>query len=485
MYAGGGGGGAAHDLRMSVVATVFRLGYGSATSSPPPSSVTIRGSTYKTDRWFNVPPNVLEATSRGLHMQKDHPISITRKILEASFPPPTYRCHHALSPVVTTEQNFDSLGFPRDHPGRARSDTYYVNATTLLRTHTSAHQADTFRADESDGYLIAADVYRRDAIDSSHYPVFHQMEAARSWDRRLVPDGDVAAAIMRDVELLPRHGVEVEDDTPAFHPERNPLQGEHHSPAEAQAITAHLKRSLENMVVDVFSRAERARAALDGAEVRRPAEGEGEGEGAEEPLRMRWVEASFPFTSPSWELEVYYAGDWLEMLGSGVVRQHLYIDAGVPHKLGWAFGIGIDRLAMLLFRIPDIRLFWSRDRRFLSQFEGVEDNLDGLRSFVPFSKYPPAPRDLSFWLPRSSRDGAAGDAFHENDVMEIVRSVGGDTVEEVKQFDAFTHPKTGRESRAYRIVYRSWDRTLTSSETNELHDRVCEALTRELGVTLR
>lgn len=374
---------------------------------------------------------------------------------------------------MSTLQNFDSLGFPPNHPGRALTDTYYINKETLLRTHTSAHQADTFRANASDGYLIAADVYRRDAIDKSHYPVFHQMEGARSWDRNTVPNGDVAAAVWKDIEKLPKHDVVVEDPNPPFHAERNPLQEGHHSEAEAEAIGVHLKRSLETMVIDVFTRAKAAALKEDPNFV-------------DEPLQMRWVEAYFPFTSPSWELEVYYAGDWLEVLGCGVVKQDIFNNADVPSRLGWAFGCGIDRIAMLLFKIPDIRLFWSQDRRFLSQFTGVSDNLDQLKRFEPFSKYPPCPKDVSFWLSQaSSAGGSTKGAFHENDVMEIVRNVAGDVVEDVRLLDEFTHPKTGRKSMAYRIVYRSLERTLTNTEANTFHEQVRKALVKDLGVELR
>ena len=400
-------------------------------------------------------------------------MSITRQIIQSNFPTPTFKYHNEFHPVVSTKQNFDSLGFPANHPGRAPSDTYYINDTTLLRTHTSAHQADTFRANESAGYLISADVYRRDAIDRSHYPAFHQMEGAMSWDRNQAPQGDVASVIMQDLEKLPRHGVVVEDPNPPWHSERNPVQEGHHSAAEAEAVGAHLKRSLENMVVDIFSRAKAAAIKADPNFV-------------DEPLRMRWVEAYFPFTSPSWELEVYYAGDWLEVLGCGVVKQDLFSNADVPSKLGWAFGIGIDRIAMLLFKIPDIRLFWSRDERFLSQFEGVSDNLDKLKLFTPFSKYPPSQRDVSFWL--SSTSAAGGNTkgtFHENDVMELVRNVAGDVVEDVRLIDEFTHPKTGRKSMAYRIVYRSLERTLTTEEANQFHETVRQSLVQELGVELR
>ncbi len=199
-----------------------------SSSSPPPASatITVDGRTYSTDNWFNAPANVVAAASRRLHLQKDHPIAITRQIIESCFPPPTFRYVNSLHPVVSTFQNFDSLGFPPDHPGRQRSDTYYLNRDTLLRTHTSAHELETFRANASRGFLLSADVYRRDEIDRTHYPVFHQMEGARTWDRREQADehGDLAAAIRRDLAALPEHGIAVEDPHPPFDAERNPRQ---------------------------------------------------------------------------------------------------------------------------------------------------------------------------------------------------------------------------------------------------------------------
>lgn len=440
------------------------------------STVEIDGRTFTKDSWYNAPANVIDAASRKLHLQKDHPVSITRQIIESVFPAPTYKYYNSFHPVVSVHENFDSLGFPPDHPGRARSDTYYINESTLLRTHTSAHEAAIFRANESDGYLISADVYRRDEVDRSHYPAFHQMEGARLWDRSKVPGGDVAAAVWADLEKLPEHSIRVEDPNPPFHPERNPMQTAYHSPEEAEAITAHLKRSLELMVVEIFTRAKRAAAAADP-------------DYKDEPLRVRWVEAYFPFTAPSFELEIYYAGDWLEVLGCGVTQQSMYINAGQPQQLGWAFGIGLERIAMLLFNIPDIRLFWSKDQRFLSQFAGVSDNLDLVRRFVPFSRHPECYKDVSFWLPSSSSAGGNTKAnahdFHENDLMELVRSVGGDVVEDVKLVDEFTHPKTGRKSLCYRINYRSLERTLTNAETNKMHSEVIEALVEKMGVEIR
>ncbi|KAF2114693.1 hypothetical protein BDV96DRAFT_613281 [Lophiotrema nucula] len=439
--------------------------------------VKIEDKIYQADEWMNTPSIILSNIPRRLHLQQDHPVAITRQLIESRFP--DYKTHNNLFPVVTVGQNFDSLGFPADHIGRSRTDTYYLNKSTVLRTHTSAHQADTFRANESAGYLISADVYRRDAVDRSHYPIFHQMEGARVWDRDALDAGkSFAQTVWEDVAKIPKHSITVEDPNPSFHSERNPLQ-DGHSAEEVEAMGAHLKRSLEDVVVAIFNAAKSAAADA----------GETPDTPADEPLKVRWVEAYFPFTSPSWELEVYWQGDWLEVLGCGIVKQSILDNAGVPNKLGWAFGIGLDRIAMLLYWIPDIRLFWSTDPRFLSQFSSTAP----IQRFVPFSKYPACFKDVSFWL-RSSTSAAGGLSrnatttshdFHENDVMEIARDVCGDLVEDVRLVDEFVHPKTGRRSMCYRTNYRSLERTLTNEETNELHGRFCQQLVEKLGVELR
>jgi len=82
----------------------------------------------------------------------------------------------SLSPFVTVKQNFDDLLIPPTHVSRSPSDTYYINKGAVLRTHTSAHQSQLIGAGKR-SFLVASDVYRRDEIDSSHYPVFHQVLA--------------------------------------------------------------------------------------------------------------------------------------------------------------------------------------------------------------------------------------------------------------------------------------------------------------------
>ncbi|CAN0512454.1 unnamed protein product, partial [Ectocarpus sp. 8 AP-2014] len=203
-----------------------------------------------------------------------------------------------------------------------------------------------------DRFLVCGDVYRRDEVDSTHYPVFHQMEGVR---------------ILTEEEAPARWDVS----------------------QRKEIANKDLKRGLEGLATNLFGNVE-----------------------------MRWVDAYFPFTTPSAELEILFRGKWMEVLGCGVIHDEVMDNAGRTGEIGWAFGLGLERLAMVLFSIPDIRLFWSEDPRFSSQFEAKT-----LTTFQPYSKYPPCYKDVTFWLPE--------DNFHNNDLFEVVRDVAGDLVEEV------------------------------------------------------
>ena len=152
-------------------------------------------------------------------------------------------------------------------------------------------------------------------------------------------------------------------------------------------------------------------------------------------------------------------------------------NGGVTDRIGWAFGLGLDCLAMLLFDIPDIRLFWSKDERFIEQFSSVGLDPKTNIMFKPFSKYPPCYKDIAFWLPKEN--------FNENDVHEVVRSSAGDLVEKVEPIDKFVHPKTEKDSHCYHITYRSTDRNITNKESNIIQDQIREMVVNELGVELR
>lgn len=135
----------------------------------------------------NVPDKVLDAVDAKLYHQKNHPLGIIKTKIEDFFvsqrhPKSTlqerfylpYEIRDSFSPIVTTKQCFDDLLTPADHVSRRKTDTYYINESQLLRTHTSAHQR-TMIEGGSNAFVVFGDVYRRDQIDATHYPVFHQV----------------------------------------------------------------------------------------------------------------------------------------------------------------------------------------------------------------------------------------------------------------------------------------------------------------------
>ena len=472
--------------------------------------ILIAGEPHELDHEANLSSGILPHLDRQLHMSEDHPLAITKALIESVFTPPKYKNYVHLNPVVTTVANFDVLEFPHDQQGRSKTDTYYLSKEKLLRTHTSAHQdelfrligkADQMRSGQHSGFTLVADVFRRDSIDRSHYPVFHQMEGAMTWKRDPKDPSAISKAIREDLEAIGKADLEVLD-VESFS-KTNPMQEGRHKPEEVDLVAKHLKASLEHVVVKAITAARQARGQTGSS-------------ADEEPIKARWVEAYFPFTAPSYELEVWWKGEWLELLGCGVVQQKLLNNADISDRIGWAWGVGIERLAMLLFGIPDIRLFWSEDPRFLNQFKKGT-----VSQFKPFSKYPTCFKDVAFWIDpkQPAREPAApapqpnntdinqggavaapagghpnplpndppppsSASFHENDLMEVVRDIAGPLVEDVRLVDSFQHPKTGRRSLCYRINYRSLERTLTNEETNELHKKVVEKL-KGLGIELR
>lgn len=169
-------------------------------------------------------------------------------------------------------------------------------------------------------------------------------------------------------------------------------------------------------------------------------------------VQTRWVPAYFPFTDPSFELEIYFMDQWVEMLGCGIMHPDIMEACGRGDEIAWAAGLGLERYAMKLFDIPDIRLFWSQDERVLSQFKAGQ-----ITQFKPFSKYPSCFKDISFWIKDPTK-------FEENDLCELARGIGGDLIERVDCVDTFVDKKSKRMSKCYRIFYRSLERTLTNEE---------------------
>lgn len=186
----------------------------------------------------------------------------------------------------------------------------------------------------------------------------------------------------------------------------------------------------------------------------------------------RFLDDTFPYTDPSTQIEVMVNGEWVEILGAGMVKKSVLSKMGIEGYNGWAFGFGLERLAILSMKLPDIRLLWSDDAR-------VKKQLVLGQEFKEVSKFPPIVRDISFIV---SKD------FVPNNFFDLVRETAGDIVEEVALIDKYENDaKFGADkmSYAYRITYRSLERTLISSEIDTLHKEVETAAQEAYGATIR
>lgn len=208
-------------------------------------------------------------------------------------------------PLIENDfHNFEALNIPKYHPARDMQDTFYLNNSDLLRTHTSGVQIRTMLSQKPPIRMIAPGaVFRRD-MDLTHVPMFHQVE-----------------------------GLVVEkNDSVSF---------------------ANLKDILENFLKYMFGN-----------------------------VKVRFRPSFFPFTEPSTEVDIsciFCKGcgcrvckqtGWLEVLGSGVVHSNVFRSVGYDENVsGYAFGLGVERFAMLLHRVPDLRSLFEGDIRLLEQFK--------------------------------------------------------------------------------------------------------------------
>ncbi|MCX7019030.1 MAG: phenylalanine--tRNA ligase subunit alpha [bacterium] len=249
----------------------------------------------------------VDVTLPGTHAKPGglHPLTLTLIEIERIFTSMGYEI--ASGPDVETEHNnFDALNIKPDHPARDMHDTFYLDGGRILRTHTSPVQIRHMLAHKPPLAIIAPGrVYRVDDIDATHSPVFLQVEG-----------------------LLIDRGVSM----------------------------AQLKGTLTEFLHAIFGKE----------------------------LATRFRASYFPFTEPSAEVDVQCfvcrgpdpdcrickGTGWLEVLGSGLVHPDVLRNVGIdPREFsGFAFGMGVERITMLRYGIPSIRLFYENDIRFLRQF---------------------------------------------------------------------------------------------------------------------
>ncbi len=311
--------------------------------------------------------------------------------------------------TVTVHNAFDMFNFPANHPSRRPSDTYFVSADRVLRTHTTSmwlyylSDPKVRQLLEERGWLgelCYGKVYRKDEIDRKHFPVFHQIDGLYVSKKK---DQPVTLAMLQDV--------------------------------------------LAGIVKSVFG----------------------------PKIEYRFLDDAFPFTDPSTQIEIKWNDQWLEIVGAGLVHAEVLKNFDLDPEIynGWAFGFGLERLAMIKMNIPDIRILWSDDKRITKQFTSIDSK------YKEVSKYPEILRDISFVVDKETS---------LNRFYEIVRHCAGNLAEAVQQTDKYVDAKkfgADKISYTFRIIYRSHERTLTNNEINIIHKQVEELVKKELQAVIR
>ena len=207
--------------------------------------------------------------------------------------------------IDTVKHVFDDLNSPADHPARSTSDTFYITDEVTLRPHTSSMQIRVMNEGKLPIKMVSAGrVFRNDEVDATHSPMFHQLEC-------LVVDENVSMA--------------------------------------------NLKATLETFIKEMFG----------------------------DDMELRYRPHHFPFTEPSLEVDATCpvcrgegcpacgnTGWSMELLGGGMVHPNVLEACGIDSEkyTGFAFGLGVDRIAMVKYGLNDIRLLYDNDKRFLEQF---------------------------------------------------------------------------------------------------------------------
>lgn len=310
--------------------------------------------------------------------------------------------------IVPADVSFDLFNFPSDHPARSRSDTYYVDDKNILRTHTTIMW---------------------------YYHVNHQ--SIKDKIKKNQPFGGLCYGKVYRKDEIDRKHMNV------FHQ----LDGWFLQPAASGRIT---QKDLEEVLGQI------AKAILG------------------EDAKFRFNKDNFPYTDPSIEMEVEINRKWVEVLGGGIVRPVFLKNLGVDPESysGWAYGFGLERLAIASMDLPDIRLLWSKDPRVVRQLKLG-------RRFAAVSKYPPITRDISFVVDKN---------FIPNNYFDLIRDIGGDLVEEVKLLDKYEDAKkfgAGRVSYTYRVIYRHPNRTLKTEEIEPLQSKLYEETGTQFSAELR
>ncbi|KAK1443820.1 class II aminoacyl-tRNA synthetase/biotinyl protein ligase and lipoyl protein ligase like protein [Babesia gibsoni] len=479
--------------------------------------------------YTGIPQHIHEKISRRLDTDQNHPIGLACKFIREFFLD-SQKNFNSLnneftyipfsSDPISIRDNFDELQVPLNHVSREPCDNFYLSedyvkgfklqkehkhccilkdvkdgiytqdvinriddafnhsSHRLLPTHVTSHLPELLRRGIKKA-IYSGQVFRRDAIDSKHFPVFHQLDGVM-----LFTKDDLEAIRLKS------HMSNTMDDE--------------------SVIISHLKETLEDLVLHLLRKVRKVEKGGSDVPMHTLQNGlhlsanntcskgftqKDDGYMGDMQLNKKDIfkwdsNTTFPFTHPSLELYLKQDGEWIEVLGCGKLKDVIVannfpsdklIGSGGDFEGGWAFGIGLERLIMCLCKIGDIRQFWETDERFLKQYQGSYKH-DIIPIFKPYSRNPPVCRDISFYINEASEEKKY---FDENEFIGIFDELYRDYVEDVKLISSYVNPNTGKRSLCYRVTYRAMGENLTNALVNQLHEKALDRISGCFNIEIR
>lgn len=450
---------------------------------------------------MTLPKIITSNEKRALYKTRNHPLATVKRKIEQFF---SFPCFDHLTHQTNIKSNFDDLLVPLTHPARSVKDTFYLNEQysksypfllktcyqkldklnvfykyyicnkllshehiQLMQTHMTAHLPSLLKQGCTNA-IYTGPVFRRDQIDKSHFPIFHQTDGFF-----IKPEVfDVERNLQNSLEELIKH---------LFQSTSIQMEWDHNTtfPFTHPSMELYIKRNKEDKSwIEVLGcgriKKEVTCNALYQKEIYQIIENEINK--FDHMLISSFAQLSFNEKHKEHHgNEVHLDTAIINKLCNEQMNQQIekkitkFLES--IHIQGWAFGIGIDRIAMLLYEIPDIRLLWSTDNRFINQFKE-----NAITKFQPFSNFPPIEKDISFFL---------HEKFTEEIFFEICRDIANENIEQVKKIDEYFNSKTNQTSVCYRITYRSHHKNLTHQFVNDIQNHIVQELVRICSVQIR
>lgn len=293
----------------------------SSSVKPIKETLLIQRTTYKTDDWTNITSRFEPFVGANLYARRNHPLKLTHEEVTTFFKK-WFNENINNNAELPVYKNLDPIE-PNTSTEKV-PNTFYVNKDLMLRSHAINREVKYLKSGV-DNFMLICDLYRQCQMDELHFPAFHRINVFRTIN----------------CEKLLRRSKQKE--------------------TQLAQTASHLKEEYQTVLIEMVKH-------FLGTDA-----------------KYRWTDMKSNSTDPSWMFEIYHHDSWHRLSSGGLIKNEIFERSERANTVGWEIGIGLDRLAMILFNIFDIRLLWNKDPAFLNRFkpQRISENLQAKLEKAP------------------------------------------------------------------------------------------------------